>query len=102
MIRNKILNIFLSYAVGSAEGELISLHSSRCPHHAFSPRLDNALLSHGAVTENNRKEGESKEKKGKGNIEFSTGEPSVSNKECRTSKGRPLNLFRLKAPDLRY
>jgi len=25
-------------------------------HHAFSPRLDNALLSHGAGTENNTKE----------------------------------------------
>ncbi len=38
-------------------------------HNAFSPRLDNALLSHGAGTENNTEEWEKQGKKGKKNIE---------------------------------
>jgi len=41
-------------------------------HHAFSTRLDKALLSHGAGIENNTKELERQRKKGKriSNIEF--------------------------------
>ena len=58
---------------------LISMHSSRCSPHAFSPRLNNALLSHGARTENNTKEGERPEKK-----EYRI---SNLNVQCRSQSG---------------